>query len=346
MVKMVEELKENSNISILIADDDDEIISLLEMCLKRNNYNVVAKSNGEAALKEIRKNRYDLVILDVMMPKKDGIEVCRAIKSDNITKYLPVIMITANEDYKVMMSCFDAGADEYILKPFTEFEVLIRVKAMLRIKSLRDELLEVNKKPENKILRKIEELKTKYIKAVKSIVGIVEQKNLNTSQHSDLVTKYSVAIATEMGLGESEVEEIRLAAEFHDVGKIAVSDFIIGKKEKLSDKEWQEVKKHSSFSVRILKPFFNVSDIKDIIEQHHERYDGSGYPFRKRGEEIPLGARIIAVADAYESMLSDKTYRETLTAEEVMEELLSNAGKQFDPKVIDAFLRVLNKGIG
>jgi HD-GYP domain-containing protein (c-di-GMP phosphodiesterase class II) len=186
-----------------------------------------------------------------------------------------------------------------------------------------------------------------YLSTVLTLTDIVEAKDHYTRSHSDNVTRYAVAIAKEMNLPNEKIEKIRLAAELHDLGKVAISDEILHKKGKLTKKEWDQVKQHPEKAVEILKPLAFLreqGDILDYIRSHHERYNGKGYPNGFKEHQIKLGARILAAADSYDAMISQRPYRKKpLSKKEAIEELKENSGTQFDPEVVEAFLKVLER---
>lgn len=327
---MAEELKETKKPLVLIADDDPEILSYLEICLKEKKCDVVSAEDGEMALKELKKHKFDLIILDVKMPNKNGIEVCQVIKSDENTKHIPVIMLTSSDDWRIMMECYEAGADEFLRKPVSPLEIFARIKAMLRIKSLYDSLLEINNDLKKDINKKTEEWNSIYAKTVKLLADMVAPKDVYSGHRAKLVTEYSVEIAKEMGLNEYDIEKIKRVAELNDLSKIAISDTIPDKKGKLTEEEYEEIKEHSDASVKILESFSTANELKQ-------------YPMAGKGGEIPMGARIIVVADAYVSMTSDRADKKALSEQEAIKELEKNIGTKFDPDVIKALIGALQK---
>ncbi|MGD9015590.1 MAG: GAF domain-containing protein [Candidatus Omnitrophota bacterium] len=189
-------------------------------------------------------------------------------------------------------------------------------------------------------------LEDTYIRTVMALTSAIDARDHYTRSHSEHVTKYAVAIAEEMNLSEIQIKEIRQACQLHDLGKIGVHDYILNKPAKLNLKEREEVRSHALKSAEILKPLTFLSGVIKLIEQHHEWYDGNGYPFGIKGEEIRLGARIIAVVDSFDAMITERPYRKPFTKEEAIQELIDNSSTQFDPKVVEIFLRVLEKNPG
>ena len=193
----------------------------------------------------------------------------------------------------------------------------------------------------SRLEKKVKQVAELYMGVVRSLAVAVDEKDHYTKTHSENVTKYAVAIAKELGLTRNEVQKVQRASQLHDIGKIGIHDYVLNKKGKLTDEEWKEIKLHPSKGAKILEPLNFLEEIIGIIRHHHERYNGNGYPDNKKENNIPLGARIIAVADSYDAMISDRPYRKALSEYDAIEELKKNSGTQFDPEVVQAFLKVL-----
>jgi putative nucleotidyltransferase with HDIG domain len=194
------------------------------------------------------------------------------------------------------------------------------------------------------LTRLYEDLRATYLRTIKVLAQAIDARDHYTHSHSENVAKYAVAIAQELGLSAKEIENIREACELHDLGKIAIQDNILGKEGTLTDEEWEKIKRHPANGASILEPLTFLKDVIELIRQHHEHYDGLGYPQGIKGEEIFLGARIIHLADAYESMRSVRSYRKTpFSKQEAILEIKENSGTQFDPRVVGAFLRIVDK---
>ncbi len=198
-----------------------------------------------------------------------------------------------------------------------------------------------------KKIRQVTELYEKvndtYMGAVKALAEAVDERDHYTKTHSENVTKYAIAIAKELELSKKGIEDIQRASQLHDIGKIGIHDYVLNKEGKLTDEEWKEIKLHPSKAVKILEPLHFLSEIIGIIRHHHERYDGGGYPDNRRGENIPYGARIIAVADSFDAMTTDRPYRKALSENKAINELKKGSGSQYDPHIVETFLRVLEK---
>lgn len=336
---MTENKTAKTNPLVLIADDDLELIDFLEIALRQENFDTRKSTDGDYIIRDVRKYKPDIILLDVDLPHKIGIEICNYLKTEQDTKFIPVIMMTGSDDSAIMVKCYEAGSDEYIRKPFSVVEMLTRVNAMLRLKLLRDELTEINVFLQNQVSEKSKKLHNVYIQSISSLVNILDGKDYFFKGHSTKVAEISVAIAKALDVNESYLVKIKEAAELHDLGKISIRDRILGKKGALTDEEREEIQTHSTVSAEILKPFTKLGGITEIVKYHHERFDGHGYPAGLKAEDIPLGSRIIAVADSYDAMTADRPYRKAMTPDKAIEEIKKHSGKQFDPKVVTAFLK-------
>lgn len=194
---------------------------------------------------------------------------------------------------------------------------------------------------ENALLYK--SLKQVYVHTISALAGALDAKDHYTRSHSENVTRYAVAIAKEMGLDDAQIELIRQACQLHDLGKIGIHDYILSKKGKLSPEEWEEIRAHALRGAQILQPIGFLNEVAELVRQHHERYDGSGYPLRLSGQDIQLGARIMAVADSFDAMVSERPYRKAFALSKAIAELKTNSGTQFDPGIVKIFLKVLDK---
>lgn len=310
---------------ILVVDDEMANRLLLHGILGPHGYEIYEASNGEEALELVEKIKPDLVLLDVVMPKKNGFEVCQALKSSNKTKLIPVVMLTSLDQLQDKLRGVDLGADDYINKPFNLAELTTRVKALLALKHYTDEL--------------------EYVHDVlTSIANIVESRDYYTHNHCKNVVKYSVAIAKMMNVSEEDIEMIRLGAGFHDIGKIAIPDAILLKPGKLTPEEFEGMKTHAAIGAELLKPMKTMEKVLPLIRNHHERLDGSGYPDGWKGDEISLPIRILSVVDIYEALISKRTYKDSMAPEKAFGILKEEAGKGWwDMQVIENLIAVISQ---
>ncbi|MBI2267078.1 MAG: response regulator [Armatimonadetes bacterium] len=309
---------------ILVVDDNPQNVTLLKVYLSGDGYRVITAFDGSEALQKIDTTPPDLVLLDIMMPRVDGYEVLEQMKKNPATWFVPIIMLTSLSDREDRLRAIELGADDFITKPFNKLELMTRVRALLRLKHLHDDLDDA-----------------RHI--IYTLAVALEAKDPYTKGHSERVGAFSAAIAMEMGLSRREANYCIHAGILHDIGKIGLSEAILRKAGPLSGDEYDEVKKHPTISFEICKPLRMCAPYLPIIKHHQERYDGKGYPDGLSGDEIPIGARVMAVADAYDAMTSSRAYRQSLPEEEALSRLRKSAGSQLDPAVVEAFFRIYER---
>jgi len=344
-------------LKILVVDDEQEITQILENFFLRKNYTVFIANNGEQALEVIKNERPHLVFLDVRMPVMDGLTVLRNIRL--VDKSIKVIMVTALEDQKIMQEAKALGVVDYVSKPFKldylEREVLVKVNAQL-FGDLRDELDEKSElieqlaKEVDNVGQLNKKLKRNFYQTILSLAMALEARDIYTHGHSERVDLYSKIIAEELRdnhnwpIDDAFMESLHVEARLHDIGKIAIRDGVLNKPGRLTPGEYEQIKAHPVQSAKILAPLEGMQESIDVIRHHHERVDGKGYPSSLTRDQIPSRARIIAVADSYDAMTSDRPYRQALSVDIAMEELSKNKNIQFDAEVVDAFINVFKKG--
>jgi putative two-component system response regulator len=305
--------------TILVADDEPIARQLLRRALEPAGYEVVEASNGEVVAQLAEHVRPDLFILDISMAGTNGIEICRAIKRDPATHLTPVIHITASSLRAERLEALEAGSDEFIGKPFDIEELLTRVRSLLRTKRLTDHLVSAEA-------------------VLVSLSRTVEARDHYTERHLHRVADRAAAVASRMGMEEQAVEGVRLGGLLHDLGKIAVPDRVLHKPGPLDRQEFDLVRQHPEVGAEILRPLRAFEGPEPAVLHHHENFDGTGYPYGLKGSEIPLAARVVAVADAFDAMTSDRPYRAAIPVMEAFERLDSDDGQQWDRDVVDAFL--------
>ena len=292
---------------ILLVDDDPLNLKYLEGLLQPIGYSTHRSKNGSEAIYIINNMEIDLVLLDVMMPDMDGFEVCRKIKTNEDTRMIPVILITALDDTETKIRGIDAGADDFISKPPNKAELLARVKSLLRLKRLNNNLTSI----ENVLF---------------SMAKAVESKDSYTQGHVDRVSQMAISIGKDMGVSNSELEALRFGGILHDIGKMGVPSEILNKPGPLNDEEWEIMKRHPEIGYRICLPLKkNLGNALDIVRHHHEKLDGSGYPDGLRNDEISMVARIMAVADIYDALITDRPYRKGMSMEKTLDILYKEA---------------------
>jgi putative two-component system response regulator len=320
---------------ILIVDDEELVRRSLRKKLSRGGYYCEEASSGDEALKLLRNAPAELVILDIRMPGKSGREVLPEIR----TSYpeTAVIMATAVTETSVVIDCMKEGAQDYIPKPFNLGEVMSSVERVLDKRELALEIKKHQQSLETKVEEQTGEIRSLFLGAIEALVFALEAKDKYTAGHSRRVTEIAVAIGEQMGLPQDELDNLRWGALLHDIGKIAVDPQVQNKPGKLTPEEYRHIMVHAQVGPDIVRPVVNENIIA-IIRHHHDRLDGNGLNQTVRGEDIPLGARILAVADTFDALTSDRPYRAAMSTEEALAEIKRCSGTQFDPTVVDALL--------
>jgi putative two-component system response regulator len=305
--------------TILIADDEPITRQLLRRALEPAGYSVVEAANGVVVPQLSEHVHPDLFILDISMPGANGIEVCRAIKHDPATHLTPVIHVTGSLSREERLAALEAGSDEFVGKPFDIEELLTRVRSLLRTKRLTDHLVSAEA-------------------VLVSLSRTVEARDHYTELHLHRVADRAVAMARRMGMEEEAVEGVRLGGLLHDLGKIAVPDRVLNKPGPLDREELALMRQHPEIGAEILRPLRAFEGPEPAVLHHHERFDGTGYPYGLKGAEIPLAARVVAVADAFDAMTTDRPYRKAIPVMEAFDRLDVDGGQQWDPDVVESFL--------
>lgn len=322
--------------TVLIVDDNSDNLDVLSGVL-RPFYKVKAAINGELALKVAgAKNKPDIILLDIMMPGMDGYEVCRRLKSDPSTANIPVIFVTAKSETKDEQTGFELGAVDYITKPISVPIVLARVSTQLALYNQQREL-------EVLVKQRTQELEDTRLEIIQRLGCAAEYKDNETGLHVIRMSWYSRFLAEQIQANEDWVELVYNAAPMHDIGKIAIPDRVLLKPGKLDQEEWKIMQTHVECGVEILGE--HDSDLltmaREIALYHHEKYDGSGYPNGVSGEDIPLSARIVAIADVFDALTSVRPYKAAWPLEKAVALLEEEAGKHFDPVLVPAFIECL-----
>lgn len=336
---------------ILVVDDDEDITSLLSISLMQEGYQCETANSASEALLLIRKNtenQFTLVLTDLNMPVMSGLELLGRLR-----KHFPligVVVISADKNISQAIDAMREGALDFITKPFQPNIAIPRLqKAMERIRLEREnyqyqEYLE--EKIENRtsaLIEKHRSLQKLFINTVEAIARAIEAKDPYTQGHSKRVSKYCTRIAQKMEVNSEDIIDIELAGLLHDVGKIGISDAILSKPSKLSIEEYESIKEHPLISLKIIEPIHELKKVKEYVKYHHEKWDGTGYPEGLKAEEIPLGARILSLADAFDTMWIGRQYHAAWNLETVIKEFQKNKETQFDPHVVDAFVELIQE---
>ncbi|MCD7780960.1 MAG: response regulator [Candidatus Gastranaerophilales bacterium] len=317
---------------ILIVDDEPDNLALLYRTL-RGKYDIAKSTSPLMALEMLKQEHFHCILSDHKMPEMDGVEFLK--RTCEISPDTMRLLVTAYTDAGILIDAINyAKIYRYIKKPYNPDELTLIVQNALEYWQLRYD---------NGAL--VNDLKELFSGTVTAIVEALDAKDSYTLGRSKRVTFYAVKIAKALHLSNTTTGKIELAGLLHDIGMIGVSDDILAKVEKLSYDEYEEIKKHVNHSVRILDDIKQLKDVVEIIKYHHEYFDGKGYPYGKKGEDIPIGSRIIAVSDAFDSMVTPKAYRNQVMPEEALAQIKALAGKQFDPVVVETFEQIMPQAI-
>lgn len=333
--------------NILIVDDDQLMRFLLHRILTENEeYEVSEVSSGQEALDFLSENAVDLIMLDILMPEMDGFETIRRIRE--IPRYadVPVLFLTGDRSSDKEIEALSLGGWDFIVKPFRPEVVRLRVSHILELYHLRNDLsAEVDKKT-RKLKEARDQLEAMSLEIIQTLSGTIDAKDEYTNGHSHRVAEYSQEIARRYGYTPEEQMKIYLIGLLHDIGKIGVPDEILRMPRRLTDEEFAVIKNHPAIGAEILSNITTMPDISSGAHWHHERYDGNGYPDGLKGDDIPEVARIIAVADAYDAMTSNRSYRNHLPQETVRAEIEKGSGTQFDPRFAGIMLQMIDEDKG
>lgn len=328
---------------ILVVDDDTSNLKIANHILSREKMRVSCLKSGEDAINFLQENRPDLILLDVHMPGMDGFETLAAIQKNRATADIPVIFLTADDDSDTETRGLQAGAMDFIKKPFIPGVLLLRVRHMIELIRLQTNLSQEVEKKTQEVMAQHEKLERMSMQIVKTLSGAIDAKDTYTNGHSTRVAEYSKEIAKRAGLSEEMQNDIYMMGLLHDVGKIGIPDAIINKPARLTDEEYSIIQNHPVMGAKILKNITEFPKMCTGARWHHERYDGKGYPDGISGEDIPLEARIIAVADAYDAMSSRRSYRDVLPQAQVRNEVEKGKGTQFDPIFAEIMLSMMDE---
>lgn len=348
---------------LLICDDEKMSKYLKDLLITEGGCSVSLEASGQGGLAVLKQNTFDIIIAKFGLFDLEETELIKGLKK--IDQDCVIIAFIEDSNPETLKELFRLGVYDFIARPVNIEKLFFLIKKGTELHSimvasrkstqgLKEQNLSLEK--QNTLLAKrieestknltrlYEDLRTTYMRTIKVLAQAIDARDHYTHSHSDNVAKYAVAIAIEMGLSVREIEIIREACELHDLGKIGIEDNILSKPSALDAQEWEQIRRHPLTGARILEPLTFLNDVIDLIRQHHEHYDGSGYPEGRKGEDILLGARIIHLADAYEAMTSPRAYRKIpFSKEEAVAEIKRNSGTQFDPHVVEAFLRIVDR---
>lgn len=329
--------QELNGYKVMVVDDEQGVIDSLSIFLKRSGYSFTGFTNPLEAIERVKVEHFDMMILDFMMDPIHGDEVVEEIRKFN--KELYILLLTGHKDLAPPLETIKRlDIQGYCEKSDKFDQLLLLIESGIKSIDQMNTIKQIN----NELKNKNDELEKAYLDTIGILRQTVEAKDPYTRGHSDRVSELSVLIGSKMGLDESILHTLKIGGLFHDIGKIGIPDSILLKESKLDDDEYSQIKNHPSIGAHMLGDADIFTDIIPMVKHHHERFDGHGYPSQLSGEDIPLMARIAAVADTFDAMTSKRTYRDALSLDIVKSEIERCSGTQFDPKIAETFLDILN----
>jgi putative two-component system response regulator len=316
-----------SALTLLIVEDHDILREGLQLLLETEGYCVVAAMHGQDALRQMENITPDLILSDISMPEMDGYTFYEAVRARPEWVAIPFIFLTARGDRNDVFTSRKLGVEDYLVKPIQRHELITTIRSRLE----RSQQL------------MLAQLQQAYETSLIMLANAIELRDKYTRGHVDRVMEFTVLIAEKLGLSSIQISSFRFGAILHDIGKIYIREGVLRKAGPLNHLEWNEMKRHAEIGANLLRNVPYLSGAIPIIRHHHERWDGQGYPDGLAGEAIPLGARIVAVADTYDAMTTERVYHNENTPEQAIEEIRTGSGTRYDPVVVEAFLSALGK---
>lgn len=314
--------------TILLVEDSEVLRQGLKSLLEQENYAVITGGNGVEALEQLQTVTPDLILADILMPEMDGYELYEAVRSRPEWISIPFIFLTARRERKHILAGKRLGAEDYLLKPISPDDLLTAIRSRLG-------------RSQQLLFAQIQE---SYETTLIMLANAIEVRDPYTRGHVERVMNYAQTIAEYLGWSAEEVNNLRFGSILHDIGKIHISEEILTKAGSLSDEEWIEMKKHPEVGTELIKDIHFLGSAIPVILYHHERWNGSGYPYGLKGEKIPVAARIVAIADSFDAMTTQRPYRKELSPDQAFNEVVSGSGIQYDPLIVETFQHAWENG--
>ena len=310
---------------IVVVDDCRTTLVLMQRLLERDGHTVLTAVNGEEALELVARERPDLVLMDVMMPGRDGFETCRALKQNASTRLIPIVLVTALQDTRDKVRGLKAGADDFLTRPTNVAELRARVNSLLRLKRYTDDL--------------------ESAEAVMVALGdTIEARDAYTMGHCKRLAAYAVALGRALGLREPDLSALQVGGFLHDIGKIGIPDSLLLKAAPLTAEEFRQVQQHTVIGDRLCGGLHSLGRVRGIVRHHHERLDGSGYPDGLCGDATPLLAQIISIVDLYDAVCTPRPYKPAHSVDKALSELRDEVARGWkDPDLVDTFIRLVDQ---
>jgi putative two-component system response regulator len=366
-VSLKQNQKEVRNSKIMIIDDEELVIRVVRRFLATDGYeNFVTLTDPREAIEVIHREKPDVVLLDIMMPNVTGLDLLRIRRKTDVFQHIPFIILSANSENQIKRDALKYGATDFLSKPVDPSDLVLRVQNALIVKRHHDHLANYAAELEMQVRERTAQIEKSREQIIHCLARAAEYRDNETGEHVIRVGKYTAVIANQLGFGEEYCREIELAAQLHDVGKIGIPDSVLLNPGKLNNEEFDLMKTHCALGMEIMEPLANeegdrirrhadmggfIMDGVDspmlelaatIARTHHEKWDGTGYPFKLKGEAIPIEGRITCVADVYDALCSERPYKPKFPIKKCLEIMLSERGIRFDPIVLDAFFERIN----
>lgn len=328
---------------ILVVDDEETTTRLFTEVLNKAGYvNVTATNNSSNVFDLYKQTKPDLLILDINMPEIDGFEILDQLSSSNNGDYLPILIVSNENSSAVRHKALNAGGRDYLIKPFDNNDALVRIRNLIEVRLLHNEVVDQNIELERRVKLRTHELYETQVDVIQRLARAIEYRDSETGMHIIRMSQYSALLAATIGLDMKMCELILMASPLHDIGKIGIPDRILSKPGKLNDEEWEIMKTHTKIGAELLSggnsKFLNLAS--EIALTHHERWDGTGYPNGLKGEEIPLVGRICGITDVLDALLCNRPYKKSWPLNDALEELQREAGSHFDPNLVESLMSI------
>ncbi len=335
-------------VAVLVVDDEDPIRNALKKFLTQQQFEVYTAASGDEALAQLKRHRIALMLCDIRMPGTSGVDlVPHALEAE---PDLAILMLSAVNDATSAALCMQRGAMDYLTKPVELADLGRAVQRALKRRDMQLENRQLSSWLKEEVTTRTAELHRERMRleristaTLEALVNALEAKDPYLRGHSARVADLAATIASQMELGDEEVEQVRVAGRLHDIGKIGTRESVMEKQGPLSPEEYDHVKQHVIIGSQILAPLHHLGPVISFVRSHHERWDGSGYPDGLKGEDIPVGARVIGAAEVYDALTTSRPYQDKLTAEQAVEHMADLAGKVLDPKVYEALASVVSR---
>ena len=332
------------NAKILAVDDQELSIRLLVGILEKAGYrNITQTTDPRLASKLYEKIMPDLIILDLNMPYMDGFQVMSQIRQLEGDNYLPLLMISGEENHEMRFLALESGAKDFLKKPYDRVEVLVRIRNIIEVRMLHNEVRNQNKILDFKVNQRTQELYETQLDVIQRLARAVEFRDTETGMHIIRMSHFSAMLAAQAGLKKDICDLILAASPLHDIGKIGIPDSILRKPGKLTPEEWEIMKTHTTIGAELLKggnsQFLIMAS--EIALTHHEKWDGTGYPYGISGERIPLIGRICCLCDVFDALMTKRPYKNAWSIEATLEEIRKGKDAHFDPRLVDLFLKIV-----